>query len=152
MSDQFAVTLAQWEGFQFLVDFNQDGVTDLLTDEPAPVGQGKGPDPARLLAAAVGNCLASSLLFCLKKAHINVLAMKCVVEGDMVRNDKGRLRIGGMRVKLEPSVAEADLARVNQCAAIYEDYCIVTQSVKKGMDVTVELLPNTSATGPILVI
>lgn len=152
MSDHFAVTLAQWEGFQFLVDFNQDGVTDLLTDEEPPVGQGKGPDPSRLLASAVGNCLASSLMFCLKKAHVNVLSMKCVVEGDLVRNERGRLRIGQLRVKLEPTVSEADLSKLGNCAAVYEDYCIVTESIRKGIDVKVDLVPNTSPPDRILVL
>jgi len=145
MDEHFGVTLTQWENFQFLIDFNQDGVTDLLTDEEPPVGQGKGPDPARLLAAAVGNCLASSLLFCLKKAHVEVLSMKCVVEGDMVRNDKGRLRVAELRVKLEPTVAAADVTRIAHCAAIYEDYCIVTQSVRQGLSVKAEIVPNASS-------
>lgn len=139
MSEHFAVSLSQWENFQFLVDFNQDGVADLLTDENEPLGAGKGPNPARILAAAVGNCLASSLLFCLKKAHVDVSGIKCVVEGEIERNEKGRMRIREMRVRVEPTLKPEDVERIGRCAEIFEDFCIVTQSVKSGIDVKVEL-------------
>lgn len=139
MSEHFAVSLAQWENFQFLVDFNQDGVADLLTDEPEPLGAGKGPNPARILAAAVGNCLGSSLLFCLRKSKVDVKGMKVVVEGDMERNETGRMRIRQMRVRVEPSLAPEDAERIGRCAELYEDFCIVTQSIRHGVDVAVEL-------------
>jgi uncharacterized OsmC-like protein len=150
MSDSFAVSLAQWENFQFLIDFNQDGVTDLLTDEPEPVGQGKGPDPARLLATAVGNCLASSLLFCLRKAKIPVNGIKCVVEGKIERNAEGRLRVTELRVKVEPTVGAADVARVSQCTEIFEKYCTISQSVIEGIAVKVEVTPVTQLAGGII--
>ena len=144
MSEQFAVSLAQWEDFQFLIDFNQDGVADLLTDEPEPIGAGKGPNPARLLAAAVGNCLASSLLFCLKKSRIQVRGMKVEVSGKTERNEQGRLRINELLVRLEPSVAEADVKNVARCTELFEDYCTITQSIRAGIAVSVEVAPATA--------
>jgi uncharacterized OsmC-like protein len=59
-------SLTREEGFRFRVRFDQDGMGELVTDEPPPLGQGRGPDPSRLLAAAIGNCLAASLLFCIE--------------------------------------------------------------------------------------
>ena len=152
MSEHFAVSLAQWEKFQFLIDFNQDGVADLLTDEEEPLGDGKGPNPARLLAAAIGNCLASSLLFCLKKAHVDTSGVTCVVAGDMERNEKGRLRIRQLRVKVEPRLAAADAERIWRCREVFEDFCIITQSVREGIEVKVEVTPTTSTIGDIALV
>src|SRR5215216_5601049 len=125
MDEQFSVSLSQWEKFQFVVDFNQLGVSDILTDEPQPLGQGAGPNPSRLLATAVGNCLSSSLLFCLQKAHVNVRGLKCVVEGEIERNERGRMRIPELRVRIEPTVDEADVERIGRCSQIFEDFCLV---------------------------
>ncbi|MGQ0813550.1 MAG: OsmC family protein [Gemmatimonadota bacterium] len=150
MDQHFAVSIAQWENFQFLIDFNQDGVADLLTDEAEPTGTGRGPDPARLLAAAIGNCLGSSLLFCLKKARVDVTGMKCVVEGDMERNDEGRWRIKQIRVRIEPSLKPEDEARIAGCAKSFEDFCIVTSSVRAGIDVVVDVAPQLGAGNVLL--
>ena len=127
--------------FQFLIDFDTAGVADLMTDEMPPLGEGLGPNPARLLAAAVGNCLAASLLFCLQKSHITPQMVRAVVEGGMERNERGRMRIKEMRVRLEPSLDAADLPRITRCAEIFEDFCIVTESVRDGIEIAVAMAP-----------
>ena len=60
------VLLRQQQDFQFEIDFGE-GKPSLLGDEGPPLGQGAGPTPVQLLAAAVGNCMADSLLFALRK-------------------------------------------------------------------------------------
>lgn len=141
MSETFKVNVEQKEGFQFLVNFNQEGMPEILTDEAPPVGTGQGPNPARLLAAAVANCLAASFLFCMRKAHIEPQHVAAVVEGELVRNERGRMRIKELRVRLEPTLDEADMPRITRCTEIFEDFCIVTESVRSGIDVLVELNP-----------
>src|SRR5215831_9804763 len=56
-------------GYRFRVSFG-DGRKDLITDLAPPLGHGEGPEPSELLAAAVGNCLASSFLYCARRARI----------------------------------------------------------------------------------
>ena len=141
MSETIKVNVEQREGFQFLVNFNQAGMPELLTDEAPPLGTGLGPNPARLLAAAVANCLAASFLFCLKKSHIEPHRVSAVVAGELTRNERGRMRITELRVRLEPVLDEADLPRITRCTGIFEDFCIVTESVRAGIDVLVDLQP-----------
>jgi uncharacterized OsmC-like protein len=138
----FTVTLALRDGYRFAVDFGQPGVPELLTDEAPPLGGGSGPNPARLLATAVGNCLAASALFCLRKARIEVSGFAVRVDGTLTRNERGRLRVGPLRVTLEPRVRPEDRGRIGRCLELFEDFCIVTESVRKGLDVTVDVQPS----------
>jgi organic hydroperoxide reductase OsmC/OhrA len=110
-------------------------------DEPPPLGAGHGPNASRLLAAAVGNCLSASALLCLRKARIDVRGMRTTVRSSMVRNEKGRLRIGTIRVDIEPVVSPADRERMSRCLELFEDFCVVTQSVREGIDVEVAVTP-----------
>lgn len=142
MSQPFRIAL-DWEGgYEFSVDFAQPGVPTLTTDEPAPLGEGAGPNPARLLAAAIGNCMSASLRFCLARAEIELLDLKTTVEGTIVRNERGRLRIGSLQVHLRPTVAPEDVERMRTCLEDFEDFCIVGQSVRQGVDIGVEVTPN----------
>ncbi len=100
----FALSLTFKGGYQFTVDFAQPGVAPLLVDEHPPIGAGAGPNPARMLATAVGHCLASSFLFCVRKARIEPTGLAVRVEGAMVRNQRGRLRIGELKVRLAPEL------------------------------------------------
>ena len=137
--DRFSLTLILQDGYAFTADFELPGVPRLTLDELPPLGVGAGPNPARLIAAAVGNCLAASLLFCLRKARIPVKQLRATVEGSLVRNDHGRLRIGEIRVLLAPEVAGGDRDRMSRCLELFEDFCVVTESVRQGIPVSVEV-------------
>ena len=138
---EFSIVLRLQDHYAQIVDFGFGGVAPLVIDEPPPLGQGGGPNPARLLAAAVGSCLGASLLYCLRKAHVDVTDLRTTVAGTLVRNERGRLRIGALRVQLAPTVADADRPRLARCLELFEDYCVVTDSVRDGIDIAVEVEP-----------
>lgn len=135
----FSVTLTLRDGYAFEADF-EDVPGDLLFDEPQPLGAGSGPNAARVLAAAVANCLAASFLFCLRRARVDVLGMHATVAGSLARNAQGRLRIGELRVQLEPDVPPEQWARVERCQQIFRDFCIVSQSVEQGIPITADVV------------
>jgi len=137
---QIEVTMEQLEDFQFLIKF--DTGADLLMDEPEPLGANQGPNAARVLTAAIGNCLSASLLFCLQKARIDSRITKATVKTEIIRNEKNRMRIGGAKVSIniELDQAENTQNRINKCIELFEDFCIVTQSVRNGIDVGVEVI------------
>jgi uncharacterized OsmC-like protein len=134
---EFTLTLIRQRDYQFNVQFDLAGVPDLLLDEPAPLGSGAGPNASRLLAAAVANCLSASLLFCLGKFKQDPQGITAKVTGEMVRNEQGRLRVGGLSVDIRLG---QNVERLEHCAAQFEDFCVVTDSVRKGIPVSVRVL------------
>ncbi|HEX7089110.1 MAG TPA: OsmC family protein [Longimicrobiales bacterium] len=144
----FDVTLTRERGYEFVVRFEQDGIAELTVDELPPVGRGAGPNPTALLAAAVGSCLGASLLFCLQKARVAVGGMTTEVHGTIERNDKGRLRVTRIEVRLAPELEDADGARVMRCVDLFEDFCTVTQSVRQGIEVDVVVAPRIRTAEP----
>ncbi|MFQ5536320.1 MAG: OsmC family protein [Gemmatimonadota bacterium] len=137
----FSLTVTLQEGYKFDVAFDNPDWPTILVDEPEPLGEDAGPNASRLLGAAVGNCLAASLLFCLQKARVEVQGLTARVSGVMTRNEKGRLRIGRMDVVLEPVMEGVPSGRLDRCLDIFEDFCVVTQSVRGGIDVNVTVEP-----------
>jgi organic hydroperoxide reductase OsmC/OhrA len=87
------------------------------------------------LAAAIGSCLSASLLFCLNRAKIPVHGLTSDVKVDLERNERKRLRVGRVSVRLHPVVT--DSSGLAGCTETYEDFCVVTQSVREGLDVQV---------------
>ena len=122
--------------FEFETTFDGD-IAKLLLDEPEPIGGGKGPNATRLIGAAVGNCLSASLLFCLDKAKQTVKSMKTEVKSTLRRNERKRLRLGSFDVHITVDIDATEPDRVARCIELFEDYCIVTASVRKGVEVNV---------------
>lgn len=137
MSDnnQFSISLELVEDYLFKIDFGEFG--DVLTDEPPPLGSGEGPNPARLVAAAVGNCLCASLLFSLRKQKDTPGQVRATVKGEMARQD-GRWRIGKLDVVMQVENPDS-LPHLPQALEKFEDFCVVTQSIRSGIPVNVRV-------------
>ena len=105
------VTVELKKDYQFVVRFDDvQGGPTLVCDEPEPLGQGNGPNPADLLGAAVGNCLAASLAFCLRKARMDPRSLSARVTTHVARNERGRFRISGIDVELSPDFVSSAAA------------------------------------------
>jgi len=140
MSDtqQFTFTLEQQEDFAFLIRFDQD-IPPLLTDEPPPLGHDAGPNPSRLLAASVANCLSASLLFALRKFKNNPAPITTVVTAHMERNEAKRLRVGSVDVMIQFDSPADAMEHLDRVLDQFEDFCVVTQSVRSGFPVNVSV-------------
>ena len=135
----FEVTLTRKGGYRFEATFGDLGGTTLQMDEPPPLGEGAGPHPPRVLASAIGDCLSASLLFCLQKAHVDVQEVSTRVTCSVVRNERGRLRLGPLKVLIEPRTGDLPPERIKRCLEIFEDFCTVTASVREGLTIDVEV-------------
>lgn len=138
-NDSVTVRLLQQQDYQFGVQFGA-GVPALLADEPPPLGQGKGPSPVQLLAAAVGNCLSDSLLFALRKYKQRPEPIQCEVTAEVGRNEQGRLRVLAMQATLTLGVPAEALEHLERVLTSFETYCTVTQSIAQGISVQVTVL------------
>ncbi len=140
MADTHTVTLKFEEGYRCRATFESvPGAPQVVLDEPAPLGNATGPNALDMLAAAVGDCLAASLMFCLKKSRADVTGLAATVTTHTSRSEGGRLRISRIDVALEPSFADADSAKFERCATLFEDFCTVTASIRQGVAVNVSL-------------
>lgn len=134
---KFTIGMEQVSGYEFRVRFDKPRHPELTMDEPPPLGADAGPNAARILAAAIGNCLSASLLFCPGKARLKLERIRAEVKVEIVRNQSGRLRVGRVAVTIDPGLDEAERERARRCVGIFEDFCTVTQSIRQGIDVRV---------------
>lgn len=134
---RFTLTLDRASGYRFSATSGREGAPVLVADEPPPLGEGAGATPTELLGTAVGACLASSLLFCLEKARIPVADLKTRVEGQVERNEKGRLRVSRIDVTMDLFLAPGGGNRIDRCLSLFEDFCTVSGSVGQGIDIKV---------------
>ena len=135
---QVLVHLTQEKDYRFQITFD-DGVPDLAVDEPPPLGSATGPSPVQLLTAAVGSCLSDSLLFALRKFKQNPEPMRCEVQANVGRNPEGRMRVLCMKAMLTLGVAVDQLEHLQRALDQFEEFCTVTQSVRAGIEVMVEV-------------
>jgi organic hydroperoxide reductase OsmC/OhrA len=143
---RFSIELEHLQGYEFKVRFDWDTAADVVMDEPPPLGDQQGPNASRMLAAAVGNCLSASLLYCLSKTDPLPGSVKTTASCQLVRNASGRLRIGGIEVVLRVRPELVDSPRITRCLDLFEDFCVVTASVSKGIPVKVSVVDENTGT------
>ena len=141
MSDaSFTVTVEQESDYVFRVAFDDTGIPDLMTDEPAPLGGGSGPNPSRLLVAAVANCMSASLLFALRKFKNSPGRLVTTATATMGRNAEGRLRVAKIDARIRLPDAVESYVQLPRILQQFEQFCVVTESVRHGVEVDVQVL------------
>ena len=140
METEFTTTMEQVKDYTFTISFDKPSMKTLTLDESPPLGSASGPNASRILASAVGHCLSASLLFCLEKSRIPIKHVTTRIHTTLARNEAGRWRVQriDVTIKADPQ-NEQDRERMERCVQIFEDFCIVTQSVRKGIDVNVRV-------------
>jgi uncharacterized OsmC-like protein len=141
---EFKVHVEPLGGYEFKIKFCKEDLPELIMDEPSPLGKGEHPNAGLLLAAAVGNCLSASMTYCLNRARAEVKGVSADVFTTLGRNERGRLRITSIRIQLYPELD--DPKKLERCRDIFEDFCIVTQSVREG--IPVQVMVETPAGSP----
>jgi organic hydroperoxide reductase OsmC/OhrA len=139
MADTFQVQLERLDGYRFRADFGEAAIPPLVVDEGPPLGKGTGPNPNRLLATALADCLSSSLIFCLARSRVEVGKLHTTATGTLVRNERNRLRIGRFDVTLRAELPGSEPDKVKRCLELFEDFCVVTASVRQGLPVGVRV-------------
>jgi organic hydroperoxide reductase OsmC/OhrA len=138
-SEQVKVTLTQISDYSFNVSFDDSDIPDLLTDEGAPLGGGKGPNPSRMLMAAIANCLSASLLFAMRKYKNTPGTIRAEVRGTLGRNAEGRMRVQHVDVDLHLPDAAEGYAQFERILQQFENFCVVTESVRSGIEIAVQV-------------
>ena len=133
------VELRQRSNYQFDIEFS-DGMPQLMSDEPAPLGEGKGPSPVQMLAASVGNCLSDSLFFALAKFKQKPEPIHTTVNALVGRNAEGRMRILHIEAKIHLGVEASKLEHLDRALEQFQEFCTVTQSVGQGIPIHTRVL------------
>ncbi len=135
------VGLSLENGMLFKCDLGEMKVKDCyIDDEHHEEVDMLGPNPSRMLGLAVIGCLSASFIFCLKKRNFNVDNLKAEAEITIARNEKGFWRVKKIDVTIAPKIADLDARkRSDICKKMFEQYCIVTQAVREGINVEVTL-------------
>lgn len=136
---EIATSLKRVSGHKFEVEFDDPRYAKLIVDEPEPLGTGEGPNPVRLLSAAVGECISSSLVWCLDRARIGIRGLETTIRTDLVKEERGYWRIRGIRAEVLLRVEEGDMGRIPRCLELFEEYCTVTQGLRLGTPVEIDV-------------
>ena len=81
-------------------------------------------------------------MYCLGKTDVPDRGVRSSVTCKVIRNERGRLRIEGLDVRITLTEELASSARLKRCTDLFEDFCVVTASVREGIDVNVELVDS----------
>ena len=129
------------EEMTYKCDLGQIKMEDLFIDETNKRLSDKiGPNPSSLLALSVLGCLAASFTFCLKKKNFALTKLDGKAEVVIKRNEKEFWRVKKIDVNITPKIDNPKLRkRADQCKNFFEQYCIIAESVRDGIEVNVNL-------------
>lgn len=109
---------------------------DKTHDDPSKI---LGPTPSRMLACSLLGCLTSSLLACIQKAGLEMDGITSRANFDLVKDDRGFVRIKEIHVSMKPSIKSPSIEkRLHVCKKYFEKQCTVTSALRDGIDINVD--------------
>lgn len=78
----------------------------------------------------------------MRKFRQTPATLRTEVTGELVRNAQGRMRIGHFDVTIKLPDAVDKLQHFDHCLQQFEDFCVVTESVRHGIPVNVRIVDN----------
>jgi uncharacterized OsmC-like protein len=136
MPEANSVVLRQIGNYHFETAFG-DGLADYATDEPAPLGTGKGPSPTQMLLAAVGSCMSSSFHFAMTKFHESPGQIVTKASATIGRDAGNHLRVQGIDIAISFAAHAGSIGHIERIAGQFEQFCTVGASVARGIPIHV---------------
>ena len=135
------VGLKLQENMLFKCELGNVKMQDLYIDERNKKKTEKiGPSPIKLLALSVLGCLAVCFEFCLQKKGFTLSDLDGRAEVTFTRKDKEFWRIRKIDIDLLPKIDNTEMRKsVAQCKNLFEQHCIISESLRKGMEINVNL-------------
>jgi len=119
---------------------------EFLMDEPPEFhGDNRGPSSAEFLLTAIAGCQGTSFQFCLQKFNIQVEEMVVNVESEMhhvwfEEYERKILITTNVHVSIDVKLKNPDdQENLQECFALFQKFCVVTMSVRRGIPVDVKL-------------
>ena len=132
----FELKMVKTGPIEFKTIFDQDHFPELMFDEPERSGgANKYPNAARIVTAAMANCLSASLSFCLTKSKVEIEELTTKAKCIMGRNEDGRLRIKKIEVEIETKLDKEKEKKIQRCIDMFEKFCVVSQSLAEGIEI-----------------
>jgi uncharacterized OsmC-like protein len=143
LSDDYKseVGLKLEEEMIFKCDLGQINMDDLYIDEQHKKSQEKiGPNPSKLLALSILGCMSASFAFCLQKKNFSLSDFNGKAFIISKRNHRGFWRIKEIKLELHPKIDTPEMReRANKCQKFFEQFCIISESIKEGIKITTNL-------------
>lgn len=117
----------------------------VVSDEPEPHGTDEAVSPVSYLFLSLVSCQLVVLNACLEKARIEDYTIKA--DAALVFREEDHpdelpeftaQRIDNIHIELDLEVPEAYASRAERCLAVYDDGCLVGQSLKSGISYATE--------------
>lgn len=115
---------------------------NLHIDEPESFhGTDLGPSAVEYFLIGIGGCLGSTFTYCLQKKQIEIENLEIVIDGQLKHSEpKLRLQLVNVEVEifyvLKPGYSKEKL---EQCLKIYQEYCVISNSIHKGLPLEVKI-------------
>jgi organic hydroperoxide reductase OsmC/OhrA len=134
----------EWlEGEDFKIRFDSEGLKLTLVVERSRVPPEKvGGEARMLLAAALAECMASTLFFLLKWAKVEVKRFSATANAVTGKDEAGRLNVDSVDLTLNLDIPkdEETLKKFERVKTLFKRGCLMSRSLEKGIKVNYSIV------------
>ncbi len=142
LKSETKVTLEWIEGEDLEIKFNSELMNDVTIKRKGVPSEKMGGEARKLLAAALAECMCSTLYFLLKWAKVDFSVLRAEAVPVTSKDEKGRLYVDriDLMINLEIKGDQDDLKRLSRVENLFKRGCLMSRSIKKGIEINYKII------------
>ncbi|MCD6465946.1 OsmC family protein [Candidatus Bathyarchaeota archaeon] len=123
------------------IRFNSKTMDDLIIRRSRVSLEEMGAEARMLLAAALAECMCSTLLFLLKWANVEFEEFRAVAEAVTAKDEMGRLCVDSINLKIHLDIPkdEDTMKKFKRVENLFKRGCLMSRSLERGIKVNYSL-------------
>lgn len=126
------------------IKFNSESMEDVIIDRSSMPPARRGAEARKLLAAALAECMSSTLFFLLQWAQIECKQFNATAEVVTAKDENNRLCVDHINLTMYLDIPndEKSLKSFERTKTLFKRGCLMSRSLKRGINVEYSIVKD----------
>lgn len=138
ISSDVKVEIEKLQNTDLKIKFNSKSMEDIIIKRSGILKNQKGAEARQLMAASLGECMCSTLIFLLEWVRIDLETFNATIHVHTGKDEDNRRCVTGINliINLQTQLDQENVKKIKRVKKLFEKGCLISRSLSRGINIT----------------